>query len=428
MRFALALLVCACSVEDPLGTDRSGCAQSPCDPTDRDAYCAGKGPPILVGDGMGNRDICSGAIAQTTFRFALCTHDAYVTSVGLETDSFSAAAGYVPGGRGGSVGIDASFSATAPVTLGGSLWASGVSATSLNVAGELRDQGALDSMGTISIDHDAFVANDVDVQDLTVGGTLTLPMASMLTIRGANNAPRVMRAPVSIPVPCDFTNTLNIAGYAIAHETLNHNAGIVDSHQLENFTTTQLSLPCGRFYLTKINGGSLTIIAGGRTALFVGGDVTLMQDLTVQLADGAELDLFIAGGLSVGGTVNVGSQAQPNRARMYVGGTVQLGATGTFGGNFYAPDAILQVSADLEIFGSLFVRAVSASGHVKVHYDTDVLGAGNNCPTGNPTTCRTCLDCGNQACIGGVCGQCRTSADCCPPLLCAGGHCSPQVP
>src|SRR5262249_30718440 len=140
--------------------------------------------------------------------------------------------------------------------------------------------------------------------------------------------------------------------------------------------------------------------------------------------------LFVRDGISVGGNVKVGSQAHPSRARVYVGGagTVQLGASGTFGGNFYAPRAILQASADVEVFGSLFVQSVSASGRFFVHYDTDVLGAGDDCPPGNPTSCRTCLDCGNQACIGGTCGQCRSSADCCPPLLCAAGHCSPQVP
>src|SRR5262245_10398017 len=247
---------------------------------------------------MGNRDICSGAIAQTTFRFALCTHDDYVSSVTLETDSFASSAGpYTPpGGRGGSVGTDGAVRGNS-LTVGGSLWTSGaggVSANTLTVAGELRDQGAL-GPGMVSVDHDAFVGGDINVQALTVGGTLTLPAASMLSVAGANNAPRVTRAPVTIPAPCDFTNTLNIGAYVFAHETLNHNAGIVDAHQLESFTTTQLSLPCGRFYLTRINGGTLTLIAGGRTALFVSGDVTLMQDLTVQLADGAELDLFIAG-------------------------------------------------------------------------------------------------------------------------------------
>ena len=434
MKLAFALLLCACSVDDALGTDRSGCAQSPCNPTDRQAYCAGSGPPILVGDGTGATDICSGHIAQTTFRFAVCTCDDYITSFALQTDSFSAAKGYLPGGRGGSVGTNKTLQANGDVTLGGSLWAAGseVRAANLSVAGELRDQGLLGSAGAVSVDRDAFVGGDVDVQDLTVQGALTLPAASMLTIHGANNAPNVVRAPVSITPPCDCANLVNIAGYVDAHQFANHNADIhLDPTVLANSTpAAPFVLPCGRFYLTRINGDSLTIVAGGRTALFIGQDITLTQDLTIQLADGAEFDLFVHDGVSVNGAVTIGSPTQPNRARVYVGGagSLALGASGTFGGNLYAPSAILQASGNVEVFGSVFVRSVSASGRFFVHYDTDVLGAGDNCPGGTPTTCRTCIDCGNQACINGVCGQCRTSADCCAPLLCAGGHCSPEVP
>jgi hypothetical protein len=434
LKLALVLLVCACAVDDPLGTDRSGCAQSPCNPTDRQAYCAGKGPPILVGDGTGATDICSGHIAQTTFRFAVCTCDDYVTSFALQTDSFSAAAGYTPGGRGGSVGTNKTLQANGDVTLGGSLWAAGtdVRAANLSVAGELRDQGALDSGGAVRVDRDAFVGGNIDVVDLTVAGTLTQPSTSTLTIHGTNNAPTIANAAVTVTPPCDCTNLVNIAGYVDAHQFANHNADInLDPHLLENSTAASpLMLPCGRFYLTRINGDSLTIVAGGRTALFVGQDVTLMRDLTIQLAPGAELDLFIHDTLNVSGTVTVGSRDQPNRARVYIGGasSIQLGGSGTFGGNLYAPASILQASGNFEVFGSLFVRSVSASGQLIVHYDTDVLTAGDQCPTGTPTSCRTCVDCGNQACIDGACGQCRTSADCCPPLLCAGGHCSPQVP
>jgi len=46
-------------------------------------------------------------------------------------------------------------------------------------------------------------------------------------------------------------------------------------------------------------------------------------------------------------------------------------------------------------------------------FRTDPIGPG----------CRSCQDCRNQACINGACGACRTSADCCAPLVCSGGTC-----
>jgi hypothetical protein len=53
-------------------------------------------------------------------------------------------------------------------------------------------------------------------------------------------------------------------------------------------------------------------------------------------------------------------------------------------------------------------------------------GSCGTCPMdgGVPTMsgCNTCLDCNGQACNAGVCGSCKTSADCC-----AGLNCDPQT-
>lgn len=38
--------------------------------------------------------------------------------------------------------------------------------------------------------------------------------------------------------------------------------------------------------------------------------------------------------------------------------------------------------------------------------------------------CSDCRDCNNQACVGGTCGACTDSSECCAPLLCLGGTCT----
>jgi hypothetical protein len=65
---------------------------------------------------------------------------------------------------------------------------------------------------------------------------------------------------------------------------------------------------------------------------------------------------------------------------------------------------------------------------VTIHYDTQVVSAGQGCPTA-PTNdmgtvgCGSCTDCNNQACINGVCSMCTESSQCCPPLVCQNGTC-----
>jgi hypothetical protein len=44
-----------------------------------------------------------------------------------------------------------------------------------------------------------------------------------------------------------------------------------------------------------------------------------------------------------------------------------------------------------------------------------------------PTGCNTCLDCKGQACVGGACGGCTTSDQCCAPLECIRGMCATPV-
>ena len=50
------------------------------------------------------------------------------------------------------------------------------------------------------------------------------------------------------------------------------------------------------------------------------------------------------------------------------------------------------------------------------------LDQGKACPP-PPGGCSSCLDCGNQACVDGVCGECTNDGQCCPPLVCIGGRC-----
>jgi hypothetical protein len=415
------------------------------------SYCEGTGPAILVGDGItvggssgAAGPICSGAVAQRTFRFALCTCEDFQAPATLVTDSFDSSKGaYVSGGNAGSVGIGGGLTFGGLATVMGSLWvdgAAGIAAPTptidarLTVAGALLDQGGLDVPVPVSVAHDATIGGDVSVGDLTVGGTLTVPAGRTIAVTGTETVGATVRAPVSVTPPCSCgaADLVNVAGFIAAHETANDNASLgLNPQALVGYAPgTTLTLPCGRFYLDAVSGtGALTIRAAGRAVLLVGGDLETQGPFTVELADGGELDLMVGGILDAWDDVTIGADAAPARTRLYFAGAGQTNLSGNlrFAGNLYAPATVVAAAGAIEAYGSLFVRRLEAAAPVTVHYDTSVLQAAGSCPGPAPTTCTTCADCNNQACVGGACGDCTHDGDCCPPLTCYLGRCVPQI-
>lgn len=401
-------------------------------------FCAGEGPLLIVGDEGGVTETeCAGRIAERSFRYALCTCEGLVTSHSLRTDSFDSSMGpYMsPGGDGGSVGTNGGGNSTASWTVGGSLWSSGDTgwtvAQPLAIGSELHLAGRL-AGSEVTVDADGWIGGGVDLDVLTVGGTLTVPDPGEITVDTLSVGSQAT-APVTVAEPCACGDDaiVDVAGFVAGYESSNDNGSIdLDPSALANVSTeTTLELPCGRFYLNEIAATApLTIRATGRVALFVGGSITANDDFRVLPVGDAEVDVFVAGTVTGAGAFAIGSEDAPARARLYVGGTgtVNLSASTTFAGNLYAPRAELVTSGAVELFGAAFVRRLSASGSVTIHYDTAILEAGDDCDV--PVTCGMCGDCPSvQACIDGACTSCRDSSDCCAPLICREGMCVPEL-
>jgi hypothetical protein len=456
---ALLLAAVACATQDPVAVESCVttedcppgriCTDGVCTPppTGGVEYCDGSGPPILVGDGItvgqggsGGDDVCSGQVAERAFRFALCSCESYAASTTLTTDSFDSSVGpYVPGRAGGSVGTNGSFASNGLADVGGSLWVAGaggmILGADLTAAAHLYDGGGIDgSAAGVTVGRDARVAGDVDLADLSVAGTLTLPAERTLAVSGTQTLGTLARAPVAVAAPCECApaDLVDIASFVETYRTANDNADIdLDPAALAAVAAeTTLDLPCGRFFVDAIGTTQpLTLHVSGRTALFVGGDATLRAPFTVLLDAGVELDLFVGGLLTSTALVQLGSADRPAGARLYVGGsgTLELSGGAELGGNVYAPRADLALSAAAEVFGSLFVKSVATAVPLVIHYDEAVQGAGDGCPE-PPTLCETCSDCDNQACIDGTCSACMDDGDCCAPLVCSAGACVPVVP
>jgi len=386
----------ACSVRDPVATVQCG----DCDGGGqgdggggRVEYCEGEGPPVLVGDGAGGVDVCTGEIAEATFRFAVCTCTDYTSSNSLEIDSFDSSLGpFSSGEPGGSLGVNAYIDANGSIAVGGDVIAAGgqgiAVAPTFDVGGNFEDGGPLGGAATVvSVAGDARVAGDITLAALTVAGSLTVPAAATIDVADPSGIADLVRAPVSVdpPCACDSANLLDVAGYVEAHRFANHNQDIgLDPGALDGFTAeTFLDLPCGLFFLDRIRGDSdVTITVDGRTALFVAQGINVEASVTVVVEPGGELDLFVAGHVTVWDAVSLGSADTPAKVRFYVGGagSLSFSGPGTFGGNLYAPLVDVALSAGADIYGSMFANSVASSAPLTVHYDRNVLHASEDCP------------------------------------------------
>ncbi|MCB9593727.1 MAG: hypothetical protein H6719_13420 [Sandaracinaceae bacterium] len=399
--------------------------------------CEGVGPPVLVGDGPTGRTLCGGTVAERTFRYALCSCRGIAFSTPVHTDSFDSrvAPFMAPGGRGGAVGSNGGAMLSDAMSFGGSLWvagAAGVSAPAsgspVDVAGELRSGGPYASASSLDVTLDAFVAGDVTTDALTVGGALVTPAGA--TVTASSEAVGERRTePVVVPPPCDCDPSvlLDVRALVRARATDHDDAmaGVTPQTLRDYAGDVRVELPCGRFYFDGVAGtGALTLAVTGRAAVYVAGDLAPGGAFRVEVADGGELDLFVEGILTSSSDIAFGSPDAPARTRLYLGGSgaVTLAGTSTFAGNVYAPRADLSTSGLLDVYGSIFVGGIAASGGVSIHYDTAVLDVGADCPA-DPIPCDSCRDCRNQACVDGACVACTSNDQCCSPLLCIAGRC-----
>ncbi len=400
--------------------------------------CTCGGPPISLGP---NTKDCLGNIAQGTFRWALCSCSDITLGASLLTASYDSTKGpYPPNPKeySGGVGLNGTFSGgqQGTVDVGGAFWSSGANGVAMSTPSNVRREGHIGHNLTatnspLKIWEDDYAGGNVTGTS-AINIVKTLYVDPNATVAGnVTFASKVTKA-VSVLPPCDDCGNklLPIATWITAAATKNDNALInLDPNALATAgggTRARLELPCGVYYLTKINkpGTSVTVFAKGRTALFIDGDV-VGNIVSFVLDPNAEFDVFIKGTITTSGELVVGSPNHPALSRTYIGGSTPLtlsGEAGRTGGNLYAAYAPVNVTSHLVLYGGLNAGSFSNQENAEIHYDRDVLTIGKDCPP-PPPMCGDCKDCNNQACINGKCDMCTNSSQCCPPLVCINGTC-----
>jgi hypothetical protein len=362
----------------------------------------------------------------------------------VATDSFDGAQGAYDAGSaraGGGLGTNGNLSAQGTLTVGGALWvsdATGMTVATATAQGELHSAGRVASGPSLTVGADAYVLGDVAATgDLHVAGTLHQPAGAKVSAGGAQTLGGSATGSFTVPPACDCDPALliDVAAYVDAYRASNDDTAVgIDPDALSNVNTpTTLAVPCGRVFFSRVSGtGAITLtLAAGRTAIFIGGDLSPNGPFTIEAPPGSEVDVFVEGGVTAGSTFTLGDPSNPAKARLWVGGTATINLTSAtlLAGNVYGPRSELVLGASpTTVFGSLFVSRVSTQGALTVHYDESVLQSGATCGGTSAQACSSCHDCRNQACVAGTCGACTSSSDCCAPLACSAGQCVAVIP
>lgn len=436
------------------GTCRSGTTYPP------PPKCADGSGPIISIDGL-SKSPCSGDLAATSFTWALCSCSDVDFTGKVFVDGFDSTKGpYKPGELGAGVGANGRVRASSESDVWGQLWAAsttnGVSASSAStIHHDLRCGGPL-AVSDMSAQRDAWVTGAITGK-LAVSKTLHIsPGASkgVATFGTLDDKTAVTVAP-----PCSCSTKIPVAAIVAAHRTANDNAAVgLDPEVLAKPThPDRIDLPCGHYYLKGFAlTTAATIFVNGRTALYVDGDIDAGGAFAIALGPKGELDLFVSGTIRASGSLRLGNPNAPALTRIYVGGTADLEVKSTLlvAGNLWAGNARVVWNSETDFFGSIFAGNFESKSPFRIHYDRAIVKKGDECPkpppppppppptdagTGDTATpdsgsaglcgqprvaCSSCRECGNQACLGGACGNaCTKDADCCAPLVCSGGCC-----
>jgi hypothetical protein len=370
----VALVAAACTARDTVAVRGGAVDES------LEAFCDGGGAPVLA-DGT-----CTGQLAESLFRHAVCGCGGLDFNGDLVADAFDSRVVDGPGRA--NVASNVSLSGNGSMDISGNVVIGGPDGVRANellhVAGDLISAGSLGRPGSaIEVEGAAWIGGDIMVESLTVSA---LTVREGVSIEGDVMAGTTEIADFEVPQPCRCEEAVDVAERLAVHQQINHNAerGLDPAHLSRVDGDADLPLQCGRFYLDEISGdgaGRITIRVVGRSALFVGGNITTQQDLDIEIGPDGELDLFVGGNIQVSGVSTLGDPSRPRLLRIYVaaGGSIALSAGSVLAGNLYAPLADLASSAPLELYGAVVVSRVNGAASIDVHHDLAIADASETC-------------------------------------------------
>jgi len=390
--------------------DGEACLAGSCEPAvevgEAPDKCVGGGPQIGIEVRPSERERCLGNVAEGVFRWAVCACDRLTVDDLVETDAYDSTLGrYRPGGLGGSVGTNGDIEVNNDLEVHGAVWASDQKGAHFDNKVDIHQQlhvgGTVEFADDSRVRRDGFVEGDVVADDVRFQQTLHVNSRS--AIRGQVSHGGLDRTNVEVPEACERcgkTDRIPVGDIVKAHKGSNNdNAAIgLDADALKSRTDASvLELPCGEYYLSEITSGEkVTIVADGRTALYVNGDLRVGNDLAIKPTATGELDIFVAGQVYLDNMGQIGDPAYPASTRLYVGGDqgVKLQDNARLGAYVYSVPGGITADDNLSVYGGIYAQFVQAGNDLRIHYDRAVLDAGKNCTPIDPNPPTPNLDAG----------------------------------
>jgi len=343
---------------------------------------------------------CASQVAADTFTAAVCSCEDTRVAGYLRTTSFRSRPlpPGAPDAAVGSVGVDRDYVTAGYADVSGSFIVAGgrdVAFGGYLKAGEdVRVNPALDVAGLVEVGRDAFLKSDARVfGKVDIGRDLYLEPGSDISgiaVVDVGGQRRSETVQVDPPCACAPEQIIDVAALVDAARDDNDDAAAgLEPGDLNTVVGigAEATLPGGRYYLQQLGGvGSLTLHVTADTALFVEDDLIATGLFRIELAPGAELDVFVRDNLVVTGAAVFGDPERPSATRIYVGGTgdVAIAGASAFVGNLYAPQANILVGGVGQVRGSLFGKNIIAAGFLDLGYDASVHDAGEECPPLEP--------------------------------------------
>jgi hypothetical protein len=209
------------------------------------------------------------------------------------------------------------------------------------------------------------------------------------------------------PCNCDPAALLDVAAEVAAHSSAPP-LGLASGQGQQ-----ELTLAAGSYFDADGSAwrGHSKIVIDGAVRIFIDGDIDLHGSTVVELKEGAQLDLYIAGSVRKYGRLLVGDMEAASRAvRIYIGGnepvSVELVGNSRFAGAIYAPQADIDFLGNFQVDGALFAKSIVGRGHLLVRYDAGLVGKGEGCDEGDGSDTGTSTGGGEETGDGtGTCSE-----------------------
>jgi len=160
--------------------------------------------------------------------------------------------------------------------------------------------------------------------------------------------------PVTPPVLTDMGSGINVHGTTLI-------VGPTDNGKYTKIDVKRATNPG----ILEVNGGDVV--------LYVTGDISLGQECQIVIKDGSSLALYLNGDMTAGNEAGINNQSLPANLKIFGTSTgeqsLTLKAKSESLGAIYAPNAIVTVMADGDIYGTITAKSFELKSGGNFYYD-----------------------------------------------------------